>query len=89
MNEKIYVVVRNYKGDGASVDCFKNKEQAKQHALAMAQEDHKHFECKKDFEQYCFNWEKFTRIRNTDGSLEIWLYENEYVIIEILETILK
>jgi hypothetical protein len=89
MVEKIYVVVRNYKGDGASVECFKNKEQAKQHALTMAQEDHKHFECEEDFEQYCFNWEEFSNVRNADGSFDIWLYENKYVIIEILEVILK
>ena len=89
MNEKIYTVVRNYKGDGASIECFKNKEQAKQCALIIAQEDHKHFECKEDFEQCCFNWEGFSQVRNADGSLDIWLYENEYVIVELLEIILK
>lgn len=89
MNEKIYVVVRNYEHDGTNVVCFKNEEDARAHAIQMAKEDHEYFEFEDKFEDCCFDWKRKGINLHADGSVELWGYECENVTIELLETTLK
>lgn len=89
MEEKIYVVVRNYEHDGTEIVCFRNKEEAIAHAIAQAQEDHEYFEFEEKFEDCCFDWERKGILLHADGSVELWGYECENVVIELLETTLK
>lgn len=88
MDEKIYVVVRNYEHDEMSAICFKNKEEAKAYAIQTAKEDHEYFEFEKyseeEFENCCYNCSICT-----GESVVIWGYQCENITIELLETILK
>lgn len=93
MNEKIYLIVKNYEDNGASVVCFKNKEKAKDYAIKQAKEAHEYFEFEKyldeKFEDCCFDWERKCIVLHADGSSELWSYECRDVIIELLETTLQ
>lgn len=89
MYEKVYAVVRNYEHDGTTIKCFKNKEDAKIYALTLAQNDHDYFEFEEDFENCCYEWENKGLMLHTDGSVELWGYECENVVIELLETTIQ
>lgn len=93
MEEKIYVVVRNYEHDGTNVVCFKNKEDAKDYAIKQAKQAHEYFEFEKyldeKFEDCCFDWERKSIVLHADGSVELWGYECKSVVIELLETTIK
>lgn len=89
MEEKIYVIVRNYECDGTSIVCFKNEEDARAHAIQMAKEDHDYFEFEDEFEECCFDWKRKGITLHADGSVELWGYECKNVTIELLEATLQ